>query len=70
VFTNIVIMPSNTKQSTTALRPMTKSEKLAMEGKKGSAPSPVKTLSTIYKGAKRAYDYVQGKRRTTKYKPE
>lgn len=63
-------MPSNTKQSTVALRPMTKSEKLKMKGQQGTAPSAVKTLSTMYKGAKRAYNYVQGKRRTTKYKPE
>ena len=63
-------MPSNTKQSTSALRPMTKSEKLQMKGKQGSAPSPVKTLSTIYKGAKRAYSYLHGKAHTSKYKPE
>jgi hypothetical protein len=48
-------MPSNTKQSTTATRPLTKAEKLKLKGNAGSAPSPVKTLATIYKGAKRAY---------------
>lgn len=63
-------MPSNTKQSTTALRPMTKSEKLKMKGNQGSAPSPVKTLSTIYKGAKRLYSKVHGAAHTSKYKPE
>ena len=63
-------MPSNTKQSTTALRPMTKSEKLAMKGNQGSAPSPVKTLSTIYKGAKRLYSKLHGAAHTSKYKPE
>jgi hypothetical protein len=63
-------MPSKTKQSTAALRPMTKSEKLKMKGKQGSAPSPVKTLATIYKGAKRAYSYLHGKAHTSKYNPE
>tara|TARA_R100001460_G_scaffold84007_1_gene124985 strand:- start:2140 stop:2331 length:192 start_codon:yes stop_codon:yes gene_type:complete len=63
-------MPSKTKQSTAALRPMTKSEKLQMKGKQGSAPSPVKTLSNIYKGAKRLYNKVHGAAHTSKYKPE
>ena len=63
-------MPSKTKQSTSALRPMTKSEKLQMKGKAGSAPSPVKTLSNIYKGAKRLYSTLHGKAHTSKYKPE
>jgi len=63
-------MPSNTKQSTAALRPMTKSEKLAMKGNQGSAPSPVKTLSTMYKGAKRLYNKLHTKAHTSKYKPE
>lgn len=63
-------MPSNTKQSTAALRPMTKAEKLAMKGRQGSAPSPIKTLSTMYKGAKRLTNKVLSKARTTKYKPE
>lgn len=68
-------MPSKTKQSTSssnigATRPMTKAEKLRMKGKQGSAPSPVKTLATIYKGAKRAYNYLHVKANTTKYKPE
>ena len=62
-------MPSKTKQSTTALRPMTKAEKLKMKGKKGSAPSPVKALSQMYKGAKKAYTYLHSKAHTSKYKP-
>ena len=63
-------MASNTKQSTTALRPMTKSEKLKLKGTAGSAPSPVKTLSNIYKGAKRLYNKAHGAAHTSKYKPE
>ena len=49
---------------------MTKSEKLAMKGTQGSAPSPVKTLSTMYKGAKRLYNKLHTKAHTSKYKPE
>tara|TARA_R110002153_G_scaffold149170_1_gene300628 strand:- start:313 stop:486 length:174 start_codon:yes stop_codon:yes gene_type:complete len=49
---------------------MTKAEKLAMKGKQGSAPSPVKTLSTMYKGAKRLYNKAASKSRTSTYKPE
>ena len=63
-------MPSKTKQSTAALRPMTKSEKVALKGKAGSAPSPIKTLSKIYKGAKRLYSKAHGAAHTSKYKPE
>jgi len=49
---------------------MTKAEKLAMKGKKGSAPSPLKTLSTMYKGAKKLYNKVADKSRISTYKPE
>ena len=52
------------------LRPMTKAEKLAMKGKQGSAPSPVKTLSTMYKGAKRLYNKAVSKSRTSTNKPD
>lgn len=52
-------MPSKTKQRTLATRPLTKSEKVQLKGKGGSAPSPVKTLSNMYKGAKRAYNYLK-----------
>jgi len=51
-------MPSKTKKRTLATRPLTKSEKIQLKGKGGTAPSPVKTLSSMYKGAKKAYKYL------------